>query len=201
MDYSKFKTPLINNKEIQKIAEKVRESFWKGEVPIDIEKVLEKYFKIQVIPLKNANRTLCFESFITSNWESIFVDQDQYMDDIGYRRVRFSLAHELGHLILHKKLYESLNINDIEDYYKFCDKVPGDQYSFLETQANKFAGYLLVPREELEKKKQEVLKDKMKLIVGTPFEGHPEMIEDYIVDDLADIFDVSSKTMEICLGY
>jgi hypothetical protein len=57
----------------------------------------------------------------------------------------------------------------------------------------------LVPREELAKKKVEVLRGKMKLLIGTPFEGREDMAVEYIYDDLAEIFNVSSQTIEICL--
>jgi len=73
------------------------------------------------------------------------------MSDTYYRRIRFSLAHELGYFVLHREIFESLKIEAWPDYYRFYNEVPNDQYRFLEDQANKFAGYFLTPHEIMEK--------------------------------------------------
>jgi hypothetical protein len=65
----------------------------------------------------------------------------------------FSLAHEIGHLVLHRKLgptiFASLRQDPFEDgvnqfqYDRAPTSAPGD---LIEWQANKFAGALLMPR-------------------------------------------------------
>ena len=130
MDYSHFKTPYILNQKIRELAEKARNDFWNGETPVDIESVLMK-LKINIIPVSGLMRSINFDSFISSDWKNVYVDNEAYLDDFKYRRVRFSMAHELGHLILHKELYESLKIKSLENYYSFYKDAPGDQYSFF----------------------------------------------------------------------
>ena len=63
-------------------------------------------------------------------------------------RLRFSIAHELGHYILHKYLYHEneLTISNPKEYYDFITKFPEKEYRSFEYQANQFAGRLLVPR-------------------------------------------------------
>ena len=58
----------------------------------------------------------------------IFLSADK---DNGYRS-RFDLAHEVGHLVLHRKIGRSNSI---------------DQHKLLEKQAHRFAGALLLPAE------------------------------------------------------
>ena len=58
----------------------------------------------------------------------IFLSADK---DNGYRS-RFDLAHEIGHLVLHREIAGSTNI---------------EQHKMLEQQAHRFAGALLLPAE------------------------------------------------------
>lgn len=196
MDYSGFKTPYISNKEIRERADKAREEFWGMEIPVDIEKILMK-LKITIIPLPGLRSLSGFESFIFSDWQNVYVDNDAYFDDFKYRRVRFSLAHELGHLILHKELYESLKIARLEDYYKLYESLPNDQYGYFETQANNFAGYFLVPRDIVLREREKLIKDLKKKLEGS---GHEDAdLTDYIVNDLAEKFNVSNQPIMIAL--
>ena len=124
MDYSDFKTPYISDKKIRELADKTRVKFWGGEIPVDIEKVLIK-LKISIIPVDGLLRHISFDFFVSSDWKNVYVDNDAYLDDFKYRRVRFSMAHELGHLVLHRDVYESLKIKSLEDYYGFYERVSG----------------------------------------------------------------------------
>ncbi len=62
-------------------------------------------------------------------------------------RWRFTLAHEVGHLILHEEiLREYLGENiDIEKTLSLTGKFPEKANKFMEIQANKFASMLLLP--------------------------------------------------------
>ena len=66
-------------------------------------------------------------------------------------RWRFTFAHEIGHLILHRYLFEHHNIFSIDDDEKTIDVTEG-LTRILEIQANLFASKLLVPDESLCKK-------------------------------------------------
>jgi Zn-dependent peptidase ImmA (M78 family) len=100
------------------------------------------------------------------------------------------MAHEIGHLILHQDFYASLNIKNIEDFYGIVDKL-NDKYGIIEGHANRFANFLLVPRERLEIEKAKAL------------QVHPEIIEyeaatvnSYIAIPLSKIFEVSETVIE-----
>ena len=76
--------------------------------------------------------------------------------------MRFSFAHELGHLFLHKDLYTKLGIDSPEGWKDFILNVPENEYRSFEWQANEFAGRLLAPYPELEaemEKAVEILKE------------------------------------------
>ncbi len=59
-------------------------------------------------------------------------------------RKRFTLAHELGHFVLHKKAGVKFRLDGF-DYSSDAD------YALEETEANFFAATILVPKEELKK--------------------------------------------------
>lgn len=199
MDYSKLKIKPLSNQQIREAADRIRAKFWGNKIPVDIENILEIGLKIRIIPLPGLQNQISFDSFISSDWKNVYVDNESYESDKYYRRIRFSLAHELGHFILHKELFESLEIKSLEDYYRFYDEAPNDQYRFLEDQANKFAGYLLIPHEIMGKHRDELLAEYRKKLIGTNLENVDVDLSGYIVGDMIDIFDVSAQAMEIGL--
>jgi Zn-dependent peptidase ImmA (M78 family) len=91
-------------------------------------------------------------------------------------RQRFTIAHELGHYILHKNLLGK-GVNDNKAYRttqqsKFFNPNIG---SYQETEANRFAASLLMPGD---------------LVIS-------EMAKDFSVEQLAEKFKVSKLAMEI----
>lgn len=199
MDYSKIKINPLSNQQIREAADRIRAEFWGDNIPVNIENILEVKLKISIIPVPGLNYQISFDSFISSDWKNVYVDNEIYGNDKYYRRIRFSLAHELGHFVLHHDLFESLGIKSFEDYYRFYNEIPNDQYRFLEDQANKFAGYLLIPYEIMEKHRDKLLAEARKKLIGTHLENVDVDLSSYIASDMADMFDVSKMAMEIGL--
>lgn len=199
MDYSKIKIKPLSNQQIREAADIVRLKFWGNKIPVDVEHILELKLKISIIPSPGLNSQFSFDSFISSDWKNVYVDNASYNDDRYYCRIRFSLAHELGHLFLHKELFESLKIKSFEDYQKFYKEVPNDQYNFLESQANKFAGYLLIPYEIMKQYRDKLLAEARKKLIGTELEHVDVDLISYIAGKMANIFNVSAQAMEIAL--
>lgn len=61
-------------------------------------------------------------------------------------RRNFTLAHELGHLYLHKQLLERYNSTFLDYEEKFVANLPDNIIKRMEIQANLFASYLLIPQ-------------------------------------------------------
>jgi len=136
------------------------------------------------------------DALITSNWDSIYVDYDKYSDERYSNRLRFSFAHEIGHFILHRDIYKNFGIKNLKDFYRFIEEFPSDQYGYLESQANKFANHLLIPRERLSEEKARELnikKDFLKKIDN-------KIINTYLAVPIAKIFGVSENAAEIALN-
>ncbi|MBU4369338.1 ImmA/IrrE family metallo-endopeptidase [Patescibacteria group bacterium] len=196
MSYQRITIPYLDKDFIKHRADFFREKYHGSSVPVDIEKIIEIKLKIDIIPLPDARRSYSLEALITSNWKSIYVDKYAY--DNQDNRLRFSLAHEIGHFLLHKKVYEDLKIKSVTDFYKAVEEIPIKQYGYLEAQANYFANFLLVPREELKLEREKLLKKiKNEEIIK---KIDPKMINSYLAELLTRIFDVSAEVIEISLN-
>lgn len=198
MDYIDFKTPFLGNSKIREKAESFRKEFWNDEIPVDIEKIIELKLEICIIPVSDLTKRCDTDALISSNWESLYVDKDKYLDERYDNRLRFSLAHEIGHFVLHKEIYKQFNIKSLEDFYSLITKIPQQEYSYIEIQANKFANYFLIPRDILLKRfsveKNRFSKNKLYNKIDS------KTINSYIAIPLAKTFFVSEETMEIALN-
>ena len=199
MDYTKIKAPYISNKKIKKKADLFRQRFWDDTIPVNIETIIDVKLKINIIPSLNLRRECDSDALISSDWKSIRVDQNEYLDERYQNRLRFSFAHEIGHFILHKDIYSSFKITTLEEFYHFIEKIPKEQYGFFETQANKFAGYLLVKRELLEEKLNTEI-EKVKKIIDLNSLNNKILLRSYIANPLSEEFGVSQESMDIVLS-
>ncbi len=193
MKYKNITVPFVSPDKIQDKADNLRKKFWGNKIPVKIETILEIKLKIRIIPVPNLFKLCGVDSQISSDFSSILVDQDSYLND-DTNRLYFSYAHELGHYVLHKDLFIGLKVRSIDDVISFITNIPEKQYSFLETQANKFASHFLLPRE--------VLSETRKEIVGIyNLKGMDDKtVNSYIADSVAKKFEVSSWAAELALN-
>ncbi|MBM3257978.1 MAG: ImmA/IrrE family metallo-endopeptidase [Candidatus Nealsonbacteria bacterium] len=196
MNYRNIVAPYLNNIAIEKSVEIFRKNFWKDAIPVEIEDIIELKLKIRLVPIPGFLKLTNMDALITSDWKCVYVDNNEYLDDCRYNRLRFSLAHEIGHYVMHKQIYNNFGIKTINDYYKFYRDIPSQQYSYLECQANKFASYLLIPRKVLALEMEKELKSKndprLKKI-------DRQILNSYLAKPLSKIFKVSEKALTIAL--
>ena len=178
-----------------------RKKFWNNSIPIDIEKIIDITLKLDIVPLPGLTRLCDADALITSNWKFIYVDKEKYLDERYDNRLRFSFAHEIGHFILHKEVYENLNIKSFEDFYKAINQIPQEQYGYIETQANKFANYFLIPRNKLFLERDKIIEGNKTIVQMIKSEKlDNKTIDSYIAISLSKIFYVSESAMEIALN-
>lgn len=196
MKYNKIIVPFLRNGEIEERAKLLREKFWDDKVPVDIEYIIDNKLEINIIPIPNFLKLIGIDSLITSDWKSLYVDYDEYMDERRHNRLRFSLAHEIGHFVLHKKIYDSFNIKNLNDYYKLNEDIPREQYGYLETQANKFANYLLIPRKILRIERNKIIERIKEDLKGIDI----KTLNSYLAIPLSETFKVSDEVVAIALN-
>ena len=195
MDYKEFQTPFLSDKDIKKKVNLFRKKYWGDIIPVNIEIIIEEKLSIEIIPVPGLKLQCNTDAFISSDWKSVFVDNKKYMDESYYNRLRFSIAHEIGHLVLHKELYKSLGIESLEDFRDFLSNVDGKHYGYIETQANKFANHFLIPREILEKERKLILINYKEIA-----DIDSRQVNGYIATPLGKKFGVSMEAMEIALN-
>ena len=122
---------------------------------------------------------------------------DESVLDHRINRYRFSLAHELGHKVLHEEILTGVDFKTAAEWKDYVAAIPDKQYGFLEYQANTFANALLVPQPELERRLSDVL-GRIRSAGMDPSENR-DVCLDYVSTELGKQFQVSQTTMEIRL--
>lgn len=113
----------------EEMAKMLLTEYWNYSLPID-----PVFFANQLNIKVFARHDLLLSGFFEKETFSIYVNANEP----NYRQ-RFTIAHELGHALLHK---ESSNRMDI--------KYDLGNYHIKEVEANRFAAELLMPREALQ---------------------------------------------------
>ena len=163
MDPGKIVSVRLTPDKIREEAERFREDhIFSTNLPVDIEHVAEAALGIHIILIESLQKECDMEGFISKDFKSIYVDEYLYKDDRYYKRVRFTIAHEIGHYVLHRSTIDSQKFEDETDWIKFRMEINDETLGWFETQASEFAGRLLVPIdpliEEFKSKRQSVIK-------------------------------------------
>ena len=131
--------------------------------------------------------------------EKVISVSNEIINDVHRRN--FTLAHEIGHLILHRKLLLG-KMDKIQDYsMHYASQIPEQIIKRIEIQANYFASYLLMPRDLLIRKLS-TLNVKYGMTKGYLFlDNQPCNQRDVnmILTELSYIFNVSKEAVKIRL--
>lgn len=198
MESGKIVSVKLSMDKIRNEAERFREEhIFTKELPVDIEYVVEATLGIRIIPIESLQRLCDMEGFISKDFTTIYVDEFLYMDDRYYKRVRFTIAHEIGHYVLHRSSIDSLKFNDEEEWMKFRMGINDETLGWFETQASEFAGRLLVPLDQLV---EEFKSNRQKILKKFIFWDSPTLNDDDLFSMVAPLicgkFDVSPEVIE-----
>jgi hypothetical protein len=150
IDPKAFKAPYIDQQKCWQEADKFRQQYSpSGEIPVDVVAIAEIDLDLEIRPITRLKEDADVDALLLGDWKTLIVDQQQYVDDRYLNRLRFSIAHELGHYVLHKAVYDQIPRCSPNDWITFMQMIPDNEYSYIEYQAYEFAGRLLVPLEQL----------------------------------------------------
>ncbi len=135
------------------------------------------------------------DAYLTTDLQSIVVDAGHYMDERMQFRVRFSIAHEIGHYVLHREDIEKLDFSSPQGLISFKLLIPQSEYDWIEFHAHEFAGRLLVPHERLkEEVENALLEAETKGFRGWDESG--DSLRAHVASSVHRVFGVSSDVIE-----
>lgn len=165
-----------------------------GSIPVPIEEIVEIQLRIKVIPSPGLLKFHGIDAFSTRDLKEIYIDHSQYLE--RENRARFTLAHELGHHFLHKQFIEEKTFKYLDEWREFI--LNDIKREPLETQANMFAAFLLLPTNSLAKEYQIA---KSKLAQHDSFRGgslpDDQTLSPYLAKPISRKFKVSENCAEL----
>lgn len=189
----------LSKRELEIRAETVLQKVWGGIIkdgPIDVEGILEMEFNLRLFigRPEDIGQTEGVLGAIFFEQREVFVNE-ALLGAPG--RYRFTLAHELGHWVLHQDV-----VDPIEYAWPF---VPGKQHrgrrilcragesSPLERQANIFAAALLMPRWTFSNKVHAIAEDMGLVRSSSGYVAHEEGFA-RLIESLSSMFAVSRES-------
>lgn len=173
------------------------------EVPIDVEFLVEAQ-GIRLYLEPGLIEKIDLRGFTTPDWSRIYIDEGLYQNEAA---TRFTLAHELGHYVLHKDfishILEEHGIVDLESAYcRSLELRERPFYASLEKQCDIFAGMLLVPSTHLQEQYPATLEQLSPMIESANQQGlrrtqYLDSAIDKIASFLAPKFNVDIRVVEI----
>jgi len=175
--------------------------------PLQIEEIVDLDMGIAIVPVPGLFDELEIDGFTASDLTQIYVDEAVYHHPVEHR-YRFTLAHEVGHAVLHRDIFRRLQVSDLDDYREFVHGIDEGDREWLERQAYWFAGLVLVPPGALhERLHQEVSSPRLKHAIqaaqsaGLPRDEYLEHVCDLVCERIGRRFLVSSQVVEKRLRY
>lgn len=123
--------------------------------------------------------------------------------EIGAPRWRFTIAHEIGHILLHRKYFVDDCLQD-DNQTLFGGVYSSADHKRVEIQANCFASYFLMPYKlflERYIRAYEYIGIPKRIFPKIYVNDHPVNIKDFndLISFIAKVFCVSKQTVEIRL--
>ena len=91
-----FKAPFLTKYKCWEAADDFRRKYWKGKsVPVDVMAIADFELELEIRPVPQLKEQADTDALLLGNWETILLDQKEYMDARFENRIRASVAHEL----------------------------------------------------------------------------------------------------------
>ena len=165
------------------------------QIPVPIEQIIEFQMHLDIVPLPGLEEAFEIVGFTASSLNEISVDQYVYEHQPG--RYRFTLAHEVGHVVLHAELFKEHRFRGADEWKRFVRAFPDLELNRLEWQAHSFAGLVLVPSEALQRE----LKSAARQVRAKSITMETDFAKALIIDMVATRFEVSSDVIQRRVEY
>jgi hypothetical protein len=118
-----------------------------GEVPVPIEEIVEFALDLEIRPIRALRDRFGIEGSLSVDLRTIVADEHLMVHHPN--RYRFTLAHEVGHLVLHSEHVRALARESPAGWKVAAQSIAPADYGRMEFQAYEFAGCVLAPRQPL----------------------------------------------------
>jgi Zn-dependent peptidase ImmA (M78 family) len=128
--------------ELEQIADSFLNQWAKGKYDgrsLNLELLIEG-FGYHIWPFPNLSQIA--EAYVPAKRGYIFIDEEQYLNPWSFR-VRFTLAEELAHILLHRPMFEGKTSAQIKALQQ---EITDSQYRIIEKNAKYLAGAILMKR-------------------------------------------------------
>ena len=104
--------PFMPYDELRQTAERFLTQYHPSrEIPVPIEAIVEFQFNMDIVTIPGLHLNYEIDSMISKDLQQIMVDETVFKEFPG--RYRFSLAHEIGHRIMHARVFEELEFRTV----------------------------------------------------------------------------------------
>ena len=125
-------------------------------LPLDVVFIADNILRLDFVSFVGLQDSINSAAAITPGLTELYVDEALYSAyDSPYAptwkkdRLRFSIAHEIGHIEMHAAIVPTIRCQTIPDLKRLFNAADGLRES-IETEANEFAGRLIAPKDNLE---------------------------------------------------
>lgn len=135
-----LQAPRLSWSYIRTKAEEFRQKYVEpvDKIPVPIIDITELQLNIHPIPIQGLKERIDIDGFLTRDLKNICIDNYVYEDPRQENRLRFTYAHEVGHLILHEAEIRQCDFRNTEDWIHFHeDFLDDDLMSFSLSRAQR----------------------------------------------------------------
>lgn len=127
--------------ELWNIADKCLKKHNQTSAPIDIDKIIESE-GLNLHPVSYLKRNTGNSGALAGDLSIIYYDLHE--EERHPRRIRFTLAHEFAHFLLHHELVRGMNLTSQQSWKEHVKRLYKDSYD-MEKEADRLAAFILIP--------------------------------------------------------
>ena len=191
-----IKPPRLTKAEIWNKSEEFRNKYVSpvDRIPVPIIEIIEIDLKIYPEPYKGLKQLCDIDGFLTSDLKGICIDYDFYFEEKYENRLRFTYAHEIGHLVLHKDQIQRCRFKTPQEWISFRENMSENDLSWFEYQAYEFAGRLLVPKRKLIESLKRI-REKIEQYKTLTGKDDSDLLREYVSNAICKDFKVSADVI------
>lgn len=131
---------------IEQLAETIIEKFHRpsDSLPVEIDVIAERDLRVNIMPFSGL-RQRGLHGYLALSRKTIYIDEYLMNEDYCENRYRFTVAEEVGHLLLHTELFK--NVATPDDYFKALDRITTSEVAQMDSEAKHLGEAILMPAE------------------------------------------------------